>query len=157
MEHTDIEIGLNQHTIVGMLGRDPVVTKTRDDRIITKISIGVANHFRKGDEQCKTTDWLRLCCFGRLAEISQGLKEGDVVMASGRVTTRSWTSDDGIKHYLTETIADKLECISSGGLTQSQKPVQTYSVAPRVKHNDFSRDEQSRRDADELSGMDIPF
>ena len=48
--------------------------------------------------------------WGRLAEIAtQYLKKGQLVMIEGRLQTRSWEGQDGVKRYRTEIVAENMQ------------------------------------------------
>jgi single-strand DNA-binding protein len=51
-----------------------------------------------------------------LAEIcGQYLKKGSKVYIEGRLQTRDWTGQDGVKRYRTEIIAENMIMLGSGG------------------------------------------
>lgn len=86
-------------TLVGRLGRDPEMRYTPDGKAVSNFSVAVDQGF--GDN--KSTMWVRVSCWGKLAETaSQWLSKGDIVALDGELKAepvsggpRIWTANDG--------------------------------------------------------------
>ena len=109
--------GINKAILIGNLGRDPDVRYTQDGRAVTNFSIATSEQWRdrSTNEQQERTEWHRVVCFGRLAEItSEYLRRGSKVYIEGRLQTRSWERD-GQTHYTTEVVANEMQMLDSRG------------------------------------------
>ncbi len=110
---------LNQAQVIGNLTRDPELKKTQNDQSVT--TIGVATNRGWTDSSGAKHDeaeFHNIVCWGKLAEICcQFLKKGSKVYFSGRLRTRNWEDEAGIKHYRTEIVAQDMIMLSpkSGG------------------------------------------
>jgi len=76
-------------------------------------SFGVAtNRFwtDKNGEKKSQVEFHNVITFGRLAEIAQKfLKKGSLVYIEGRLQTRNWQDQQGVKHYRTDIIAERIQ------------------------------------------------
>ncbi len=79
-------------------------------------------------ERVSTTEWHNIVVRNKLAEICEKyLKKGDKVYCEGRIKTRQWEGEDGVKKYTTEIhVIDMTFLTSKGesGAQQSSAPVQ---------------------------------
>jgi len=56
-----------------------------------------------------TTDWHRVVCFDKLAEIAaEHLTKGRLVFVEGAITYRTWQDQQGARHTTTDIVAAKL-------------------------------------------------
>ena len=108
---------LNQSQVIGNLTRDPELKKTQNDQSVT--TIGVATNRGWTDSSGAKHDeaeFHNIVCWGKLAEICcQFLKKGSKVYFSGRLRTRSWEDEAGIKHCRTEIVAQDMIMLSPKG------------------------------------------
>lgn len=95
--------------LVGNLGRDPELEHVGDKKTsVTEFSLATSE-YRGGKTY---TEWHTIKVFGKQAEACvKYLKKGRKVAITGRNSTRSWEKD-GVKHYRTQVIADKVEFLS---------------------------------------------
>ena len=110
---------MNEHVLVGNLGKGPEVRFTQSGKAVTTLSVGCdRSYVDKNGEQQQLTDWVRVVAFGVLAESAgDKLLKGDKVIVTGRVTTRSYDDKNGEKRYITETVANHI-----GKLLAERKP-----------------------------------
>ena len=67
-------------------------------------------------EQREQTEWFRVVCWRRLAEIAgQYLQKGRQVYIEGRLETRQWEDRDGNTRYTTEVVANEMVMLGSRG------------------------------------------
>jgi len=105
---------LNKAQIIGNLTRDPDLRKTQNGQSVC--TVGVATNRAWTDstgQKHEEAEFHSVVCWGRLAEIvAEFLKKGSKVFFEGRLRTRTWDDDAGIKHYRTEIIADDMIILS---------------------------------------------
>lgn len=119
-------MNLNKAMIIGNLTRDPETRTTASG--ITVCSFGVATNFVWKDatgQKKEKVEYHNVVAWRRLAEIcGQYLNKGRRVYIEGRLQTRDWIGQDGIKRYRTEIIADNMIMLdgprtsTSSGITQ---------------------------------------
>ncbi len=146
---------LNRATILGRLTRDPDVRTTPSGLTVTNIGVATSRVWTDkstGTRQEKP-EYHNIVLWRRLAEIARDyLKKGTRVYIEGRLETRDWTGQDGVKRYRTEIIADNLIMLDGprsggsaapGGSDVPTPPEPSASSAPAGD--------------DEIKVEDIPF
>ena len=105
---------LNKAQIIGNLTRDPEVRETKNGQAVC--TLGVATNRRWKDnngEYREEAEFHNVVCWGKLAELAQQLlKKGTKVFFEGRLQTRNWEDETGIKHYRTEIVAQDMIVLS---------------------------------------------
>lgn len=136
--------GINKVILIGNLGRDPEMRYTANQQPIANFSIATSESWndRTTNERVERTEWHRVACFGRLAEIcGEYLRKGSKVYIEGRLQTRSWEGQDGQTRYSTEVVARDMQMLDSrgggdgyGGQPQSGPPPQDdYGRGPQQR------------------------
>ena len=108
---------LNKVMIIGNLGADPEMRYIANGDAVTTFNVATNEQFtnRAGERQ-ERTEWFSVVTWRRLAEMcSQYLTKGRQVYVEGRLQTRSWDGQDGIKHYRTELIANTVTFLGGPG------------------------------------------
>lgn len=100
---------LNRADVIGNLTRDPEMRTTTSGQSV--LSLGIATNERWKDkgtgEMKERTEFHTVVVWGELAkEAARVLRKGNRVFASGRVQTRSWETQAGVKRYTTEIVAE---------------------------------------------------
>ena len=98
---------LNKSMGIGRLTRDPEVRSIPSGQQVANFS--VATNFRWKDSSGQFQDrpeYHDIVAWGKLAEIcGQYLTKGKRVYVEGRLQTRDWAGNDGVRRYKTEVIA----------------------------------------------------
>ena len=112
---------MNSVILIGRLCKDPELKFIpATGMAVTKMSLAVDKDLfgekkQKAVSQGKATaDFINITVFGKLAEnCANYLAKGKQCAVHGRISTGSYTKDDGSKVYTTDIIADKVEFIGS--------------------------------------------
>ena len=117
---------LNKVQLIGHLGADPELRYTANGVAVATFSLAT-NESYKGDDDTwqERTEWHNIVAWRRSAEIaSEYLAKGRQVYIEGRLQTRSWEGQDGVKRYTTEIVARDLILLGGRGdaPSQSQRP-----------------------------------
>ncbi len=110
--------GVNKAILVGNLGADPETRHTAAGNPVTKFRLATSESWRdrQTEQLQERTEWHRVVCFGRLAEIaSEYLHKGSKVYIEGNLRTDSWEGQDGVKRWTTEIHARELQMLDSRG------------------------------------------
>ena len=102
--------------IIGNLGADPEMSYTGNGNAVTKFNVAVNEQWtgQDGDRRART-EWFSVVTWNRTAEnCAQYLRKGAPVYVEGRMQTRSWDGQDGVKHYKTELMGDRVMFLDSG-------------------------------------------
>lgn len=110
-------MSLNRVQLIGNVTRDPEVKEIPGGSMVA--SFGVATNFTwndaQGNRQTKA-EFHNVIAWRKLAEIcSTYLKKGSKIFVEGRLQTREWEGQDGVKRYKTEIIADNLIMLDKKG------------------------------------------
>lgn len=99
---------LNRAQLIGNLTRDPEMRQIPGGSTVA--NFGIATNFTWKDQQGQKqekTEFHNIVVWGKLAEIAgQYLRKGMKVFIEGRIQTREWQGEDGIKRYRTEIVAE---------------------------------------------------
>jgi|SRR3990167_2622606 len=102
-------MSVNKVILVGALGADPEIKV--GERTLTKMSVATNESWtdKEGVKQEKT-EWHKVTAWGKLGDLcGQYLKKGRQVYVEGKIQTRSWDDDAGVKKYITEVVADTVK------------------------------------------------
>lgn len=113
----NMAMSLNRVQLIGNLTRDPDVKQIPGGQTVATFS--VATNFSwndaSGTRQNKT-EFHNIVAWRKLAEIcGQYLKKGMKVFVEGKLQTRDWQGEDGVKRYRTEIVADNMIMLSGKG------------------------------------------
>lgn len=153
---------LNKAMIIGRLTRDPEVRSTPSGQTVASFS--VATSFRWTDQQGvrqEKTEFHSVVAWRKLAEIiQQYLKKGSQVYIEGRLQTRSWDDQNGVKKYRTEIVADDMIMLGRPGGSQGPAPAPMPATpAPETASGNGPTAPTAPKspDEEEINIEDIPF
>ena len=102
---------MNKVMLVGRLTRDPELRTLPSGKTVSNFVVAT-NEFR-GDGAGERTEYHNLVAWDRLAEIcGQYLSKGQLIDVEGRLQTRQWDDDAGVRHWKTEVVVNTLEMLS---------------------------------------------
>lgn len=110
-------MSLNRVQLIGNLTREPEIKQIPGGQVVA--TFGVATNLswtdQSGQKQNKA-EFHNVVAWRKLAEIcGQYLKKGSKVFIEGRLQTRDWEGEDGVKRYRTEIVADNMIMLDSKG------------------------------------------
>lgn len=122
---------LNRVMLIGNMTRDPEVRATPTGRSVASFSIATNRVWTDANGQKqKQAEFHNVVFWAKLADIcGQYLKKGQKIYVEGRLQTREWTGQDGIKRYRTEVIGENMIMLSSrqGGPAGDSSGVPSYA------------------------------
>jgi len=169
-------MNLNKAMIIGNLTRDPEVRTTPQGTSVA--SFGVATNLVWNDangQRQEKVEFHNVVAWRKLADIiGQYLKKGSKVYIEGRLQTRDWTGQDGVKRYRTEINAENMIMLDSKGQSSgsSSAPAAASNKEPDLPTIEAEEPpapdspaadtpapakEESSSDSDEIKLEDIPF
>lgn len=101
--------GLNQVVLIGNLTRDPELRYTPDGTPVASFTIAVNRPFvnRQGEREA---DFVPIVVWRKRAETcSEYLMKGSQVAIEGRLQVRNYEDKDGIRKWVTEVIARRVD------------------------------------------------
>ncbi len=119
---------MNKIIVIGNLGRDPEMRYTASGQSVTSFSVASNRRYTTAaGEQREETEWFNVSAWGRLGETcNQYLVRGSQVYVEGRLSTRTYTTQDGQPRFSNDiTLTDVQFLGRSGGMGDgptSQEP-----------------------------------
>ena len=109
----------NHVQLIGNVGQEPTVTNLESGKKVVRFSLATNENYKndKG-EKVQSTDWHTVVAWGKTAEIVEKYAvKGKEVGITGKLKTRTYTTDDGNQRYVTEVVAN--EILLLGGKSDS--------------------------------------
>lgn len=123
---------INKVILMGRLTRDPEMRHTNSGTPVTTFSIAIDNGY--GDN--KRTDFVNCIAWNKTAEfVTKYFTKGKMIIVIGRITTRSWETQDGKRAYATEVVANEVNFGESKTSPQLNTP-QTAAQQPMQDDDD---------------------
>jgi len=151
-------MNLNKVFLLGNLTRDPEIRQTPSGQAVATFNIATNRFFtdNTGQKQ-KHTEFHNVVAWGRNAEIiNQYLKKGSLILVEGRIQTRNWLDQQGVKHWKTEVIAERIQLGPKSGGTGGEE-------MSSAKENSINQDDAAPiielpgDEKEEIDVKDIPF
>ncbi len=154
---------LNRSQLIGNVTRDPEVRQTSTGQVVASFSIATNRVWtdKMGQRQEKA-DFHNVVVWGRLAEICQQyVKKGRKIYVEGRMQTRDWEGEDGVRRYRTEVVVENMILLDRSGMpTGENRNFQTSSAAPSAEQVSSPQPKTPSVPSDkeeEMSLDDLPF
>ncbi|HLR33710.1 MAG TPA: single-stranded DNA-binding protein [Tissierellales bacterium] len=113
---------MNNVTLIGRLTKDPELKFLQGTgTAVTNFTLAIDKELSKDKKQemesqgKPTADFINIVVWGRMAETSaQYLKKGRRTAVQGRLQSRTYEDKNGVKRYVTEVVAERVEFIDWG-------------------------------------------
>lgn len=134
--------GVNKAIIIGRLGQDPEVRYMPNGNAVANFTVATSETWK--DQQGQKHDraeWHRITIYGKLAEIAGNyLYKGSNVYIEGRLQTREWQDQQGLKRYTTEIICNEMQMLDSKQQQgQQQQPQQPAQARQQQAQNNYAQ------------------
>ncbi len=171
-------MNLNKVFILGNLTQDPQLRQTASGQAVCSFGMATNRIYTDASGQRKEqAEFHNIVAWGRQAELtSQYLQKGRLAMVEGRLQTRSWQDPQGVKHWKTEIVADRIQFgprpggqggnfdqsssfqnrKSAFGRDREDSPAQNPSINPAPRE-DATPIIELPSDEEEIDIKDIPF
>jgi len=100
---------MNKVVLLGRLTANPEIRYTQtNNTMVASFSLAVNRRFAKQGEE-RQADFINIVAWSKTAEFcSKYFKKGQQVGVIGRLQTRNYEDDKGVKHYITEVVAEEV-------------------------------------------------
>ena len=141
-------MSLNKAQLIGNVGKDPDVRYLDSGVAVATFPLAttdLAYTLPNGTQVPERTEWHNIVLWRGLAETAEKyVHKGDKLYIEGKIRSRSYDDQNGVKRYVVEIFADNMEMLTP----RSAQPAQ--SAAPQQ-----SAPAQSSQSAD--ASDDLPF
>ena len=163
---------LNKVQLIGNLTRDPELRYTPNGNAVCSFSLATnRNWTTDSGEKREEVDFHRIIAWNKLGELcSQFLVKGRKVYVEGRLTTRTWTGQDGAQKSTTEVVINDMILLDRGAgaataaadVPEDASPSDEGEVAaepekPKKKTAAKQEEQAPEQNDDEVMPDDIPF
>jgi len=152
-------LNLNRAQILGNLTRDPEMRFTPNGQAVSSFTVATNRKWkgRDGAPDGEATEYHDIVVWGKQAEaITPMLKKGGPVFVEGRLQTRNWEGQDGVKRYKTEIVADNVIVLGSkGGSSSGYSSAKTDNPIEEIASPKKTEDKGNKDD--EIDIEEIPF
>lgn len=152
---------LNRATIIGNLTRDPEMRQIPSGQSVCTFGVATNRVYNDASGQRQEqTEFHNIVAWGKLAEIcGQYLTKGKKIYVEGRLQTRDWEGQDGVRRYRTEIVMENmifLDRASSGSGSFSQTGGKSAFSASSSNVSAVQQ-ESPESSEQEIKIEDIPF
>ena len=100
----------NKVQLIGNLGNDPEIINLEDGKKIAKFSIATNETYKNAQgDKIENTYWHSLIAWNKTAEIVEKyLLKGKEIAIEGKLTNRSYETDEGETKYVTEVLVNEI-------------------------------------------------
>lgn len=109
-------MSVNKVILVGNVGKDPEMKYFDND--VAKANFSLATSERgyttsNGTQVPERTEWHNIVCWRGLAQIAEKfVRKGTMLYVEGKIRSRSYDDQNGVKRYITEVVADNIELLN---------------------------------------------
>ncbi|MBP9827318.1 single-stranded DNA-binding protein [Candidatus Saccharibacteria bacterium] len=148
----------NQAIIMGNLTRDPELRSTPSGQSVASFAVATNRSWQdpqSGDKK-DAVEFHDVVAWGKLGELCANyLTKGRKVLVVGRLQTRSWDGNDGVKRQKTEIVATDINFLSAGPGDGGHGEASAPAAAKAAKSDDAPPPDDMG--GDEINLDDIPF
>ena len=105
----------NHVQLIGNVGQEPTITNLESGKKVARFSLATNEYYKdaKGEKQTDT-NWHTVVAWGKTAEIIEKfVSKGKELGVTGKLKTRTYTTDDGNERYVTEVEANEILLLGS--------------------------------------------
>lgn len=116
-------MSLNKVMLIGHVGKDPDVRYLDHGVAVATVVLATTERgyrLQNGTEVPERTEWHNIIFWRGLAEtVEKYVHKGDKLFVEGKIRSRSYDDQKGVKRYITEIFADNMEMLTSRSSTQA--------------------------------------
>lgn len=160
-------MSLNKVQLIGNVGKEPDIRYIESGVAVAQFPLATTERgytLANGTQVPERTEWHNIVMWRGLAEVVEKyVHKGDKLYIEGKIKTRSYDDQNGIKRYVTEIYADNMEMLSSRTTTPQADATQQngFQTAHQQMMNAQSAQhqpvQQQTSDPAVDSNNDLPF
>jgi single-strand DNA-binding protein len=152
------ERSVNKAILVGRIGGDAESRTTQTGTPVSRFSLAMNRQWTDSGQQVhEETDWIPIVVWNK-EKLAEYLTRGARVYVEGRIQTRFYDDDAGVKRYITEVIAQNIVLLGSNGSSNgsaSKDKVDNHSSPGRSANRRQARSPEPENK--ELDPGEVPF
>ncbi len=156
-------MNLNKVMLIGRVGKDPEINYIKEDVPVVRFSMATNESYKtKEGEWRDITEWHNIIAWRQIAKYcDNNIKKGMLIFVEGKLQTRQWEGQDGIKRYSTDIIVDQVRLLekkqdSGAPLPEEELPPAKQETENKKNDDDsFLNEEPSSNNNNKND--DLPF
>jgi single-strand DNA-binding protein len=152
------ERSVNKAILVGRIGGDAETRYTQGGTPVSRFSLAMNRQWRDSERQVhEETDWIYVVLW-KNENLAAYLTKGAKV--EGRIQTRSYDDNEGVKRYVTEVVADSIVLLGGNGNASENGPKREEKSRSRRGQSKPANGRGDREFDPEQQGLqddDVPF
>jgi single-strand DNA-binding protein len=154
------ERSVNKVILIGRIGADAESRVTQNGTPVSRLSLAMNRQWADSDQQVhEETDWIPVVIWNK-EKLSEFLTRGSRLYVEGRLQTRSYEDDGGVKRYITEVIAQNVVLLGSGSNGNGKGSASRNGADGQPKVGKPAANRQTRAaeaESEELDPGEVPF
>ena len=153
-------MSVNKVILIGNVGKDPDVRYLDNGVAVATFSLATTDRaytLANGTQVPERTEWHNIVLWRGLAQTAEKyVRKGDKLYIEGKIRSRFYDDQNGIKRTIVEIFADNMEMLTPRGTSQQQQGTgnaQQAQAAPQQAAAQTSR----QQSADNSLTDDLPF
>ena len=126
-------MSLNKVILIGFVGKDPDVRYFDNGNATASFTMATSERGYKlanGTEVPERTEWHNIVTWRERAQfVEKYVKKGSLVCVEGKLRSRNYDDKDGIKRYVTEIYAERIDFFSLGTRREGTQSADTATPA----------------------------
>ena len=154
------ERSVNKAILVGRLGGDAETRHTQNGTPVSRVSLAMNRQWTDSEKEVhEETDWIYIVLWNK-ESLAAYLTKGTKLYVEGRIQTRSYEDDNGVKRYVTEVVAQNIVLLGGNGNGSGSGAAQEEKSGKRREGGRHSSAHLEQDPGPEEQGLlddDIPF
>ncbi len=130
-------MSINKVILLGNVGRDPEVRYLDTGVAVATFPLATTERgytLANGTQVPERTEWHNLVLWRGLAETAEKyIHKGDKLYIEGKIKTRSYDDQAGVKRYVTEIFVDVMEMLTPKSVAQGTAPAASSQQQPSTQ------------------------
>ena len=132
-------MSVNKVILIGNVGKDPDVRYLDSGVAVATFSLATTERgytLQTGTQVPDRTEWHNIVLWRGLAQTAEKyVRKGDKLYIEGKIRSRSYDDQNGIKRSIVEIFADNMEMLTPRGTAQPQQSMASQPVQQPVAEN----------------------
>ena len=137
-------MSVNKFILIGNVGKEPDVRYLDNGVAVATFSLATTERgytLQNGTQVPDRTEWHNIVLWRGLAEVAEKyVHKGDKLYIEGKIRSRSYGDQNGVKRNIVEIFADNMEMLTSRSAASQPQAPQAQPVAQQPAANNASDD-----------------
>ena len=130
-------MSVNKVILIGNVGKDPDVRYLDSGVAVATFSLATTERgytLANGTQVPERTEWHNIVLWRGLAQTAEKyVRKGDKLFIEGKIKSRSYDDQNGIKRTIVEIFADNMEMLTPRSTAQPQQPMPQPAAQPAAQ------------------------